>query len=110
MQSIMYDDVYVLSLPSFTWTKVYTGNSSRFGHTCHYATARHMMRIGGSRDADTYAIETTGKLPDLDTLKCDPQGGVALFDMSDCTWGSLYDTNALAYEIPTKVVEKIGGT
>jgi hypothetical protein len=44
-----------------------------------------MIAREGSLDADTYAIETTGQLPDLDTIKCDQQGGVALFDMSDCT-------------------------
>jgi hypothetical protein len=110
VQAIMYDDVYVLSLPSFTWTKVYSGNDSRFGHSCHSAGVRHMIRIGGSLDADTYAIETTGQLPVLDTLRCDQQGGVALFDLSDCTWGSFYDTNAPGYEVPTKLVERIGGT
>ncbi|CAN9342729.1 unnamed protein product [Alternaria alternata] len=95
VQAIMYDDVYVLSLPSFTWTKVYSGNDSRFGHSCHSAGVRHMIRIGGSLDADTYAFETTGQLPVLDTLRCDQQGGVALFDLSD---------------LPTKLVERIGGT
>ncbi|RYN19986.1 hypothetical protein AA0112_g10885 [Alternaria arborescens] len=110
VQAIMYDDVYVLSLPSFIWTKVYSGNDSRFGHSCHSAGVRHMIRIGGSLDADTYAFETTGQLPVLDTIRCDQQGGVALFDLSDCTWGSFYDTNAPGYEVPTKLVERIGGT
>lgn len=106
----MYDDVYVLSLPSFTWLKVYSGDHPRFGHTCHYAGVRHMIRIGGSLDADTYSIETTGQPLVLDTLKCDEQAGVALFDLSECTWGSSFDTHAPAYEVPMKVVEKIGGT
>ena len=44
-----------------------------------------MIRIGGSLDAETCAIDTTGQPPTLDTLRCDQQGGVALFDSSDCT-------------------------
>jgi hypothetical protein len=29
-----YDDIYVLSLPSFTWVKMYQADSPRYGHTC----------------------------------------------------------------------------
>jgi N-acetylneuraminic acid mutarotase len=46
--STMYDDVYVLSLPSFTWTAVYTdGGSPRWGHNCHLANGRQMVTVGG---------------------------------------------------------------
>jgi len=69
-----------------------------------------MIRIGGSLHAETSAVAAMDQLPTLDTLRCDQQGGVALFDLSDCTWSSFYDTNVLAYEVPTKVVERIGGT
>jgi hypothetical protein len=69
-----------------------------------------MIRIGGSLDVETCAADTTGQLPILDTLRCDQQGGVALFDLSEYTWGFFYDTNVPAYEVPTKVVERTGGT
>ena len=69
-----------------------------------------MIRIGGSIDVETCAADTTGQLPTFDTLRYDQQGTVAMFDLSDCTWGSFYDTNALAYEEPTKIVERIGRT
>ncbi|KAL1797101.1 hypothetical protein ACET3X_003707 [Alternaria dauci] len=68
------------------------------------------ITLGGSLDAGTYSIETTGQPLVLNTLKCDEQAGVALFDLSECTWGSSFDTHAPAFELPTKVVEKIGGT
>jgi hypothetical protein len=69
-----------------------------------------MIRIGGSLDADTYAVETNGQLPNLNTVECDQQGGIALFDLSECTWGLYYDVNALSYKITIKVTERIGGT
>lgn len=106
----MYDDVYVLSLPSFTWTKVYSGNNPKFGHTCHTAGMRQMMTVGGSLDANMYAVETTGQIPNLATLKCDQHGGVALFDLSNLTWGSFFDAYAPAYQVPKKVVDVIGGS
>ncbi|KAK7941356.1 uncharacterized protein PG986_013743, partial [Apiospora aurea] len=30
-----YDDIWVLSLPSFTWVKIYEGVLPRLGHDCH---------------------------------------------------------------------------
>jgi len=106
----MYDDVYVLSLPSFTWTKVYEGPSPRFGHTCHTAGKRQMMAVGGSLDASMYGVETTGQLPNLTTLQCDRRAGVALFDLTALTWGSFFDAYAPAYQVPRKVVKVIGGS
>ncbi|KAH8727348.1 hypothetical protein GQ44DRAFT_825053 [Phaeosphaeriaceae sp. PMI808] len=110
MQSIMYSDVYVLSLPSFTWTKLYSGNNPKFGHTCHTAGPRQMMTVGGSLDADMYAVETSGQLPNLTTMKCDQLGGVALFDLSNLTWSSSFNPYAPEYQVPQKVVDVIGGS
>jgi hypothetical protein len=69
-----------------------------------------MIRIGGSLDADTYVVETNGQLSNLDTVECNQQGGIALFDLSECTWGSYYDVNASSYEVTMKVTERIRGT
>lgn len=110
IQSIMYDDVYVLSLPSFTWTKVYSGDNPKFGHTCHVAGKRQMLSVGGALNASMYAVETTGKLPDLSTTKCDRWGGVGLFDLTNLTWGSFFNQHAPEYQVPNKVVDVIGGS
>lgn len=46
--NVYYDDVYVLSLPSFTWTKVYgPGDKRCYGHTCHAVGNGQMLTIGG---------------------------------------------------------------
>jgi len=109
-QSIMYDDIYVLSLPSFVWTKVYSGQNPKFGHTCHSAGKRQMMTVGGSLDASMYAVETTGQIPNLTSMTCDKWGGVALFDLSSLTWSSFFDAHAPDYQVPGKVVDAIGGS
>ncbi|KAL5331048.1 hypothetical protein ACEPPN_000577 [Leptodophora sp. 'Broadleaf-Isolate-01'] len=109
-QSIMYDDVYILSLPSFTWTKAYSGTNPRFGHTCHTACKRQMMSVGGSLYASMHAVETSGKLPNLSTVTCDQKEDVALFDLSALTWGSFFDAYAPQYQVPKSVVDTIGGS
>ncbi|KAL1624658.1 hypothetical protein SLS56_007721 [Neofusicoccum ribis] len=109
-KSILYDDVYILSLPSFTWTKAYAGTQGRFGHTCHWASPRQMIAIGGARDAGLFAVETTGDVPDLNATTCDDGPGVALFDMTDLVWSDFLNASAAPYLVPDVVVEKIGGS
>jgi hypothetical protein len=109
-QSIIYDDVYILSLPSFVWTKVYSGENPKFGHTCHTAGKRQMMTVGGLLDASMYAVETTGRLPSFTNIKCDKWGGVALFDLCNLTWGSFFNPYASDYQVPEKLVGAIGGS
>jgi hypothetical protein len=46
-RAVYYDDIYVLSLPSFTWIKVFSGKIPRFGHTCHLVGGRQMLTVGG---------------------------------------------------------------
>ncbi|EKG22634.1 Galactose oxidase/kelch beta-propeller [Macrophomina phaseolina MS6] len=110
--STLYDDVHVLSIPSFTWTRVYNGTpgAGRFGHTCNSAGKRQMMSTGGARDASLFAVETTGAIPDLNATTCDPGEGVLLFDMTDLTWGSFFNFSAEPYRVPAPVVDAIGGT
>lgn len=71
---------------------------------------RQMISIGGALDASLWAVETTGDLPDLNNITCDPDGGISLFDASDLTWSSVYDANSAPYQVPQKVVDVIGGS
>lgn len=110
VQSIMYDDVYVLSLPSFTWTLLWSGTTPRFGHSCNTAGKRQMLRTGGSLDASLYAVETSAQVPDLASMQCDTKEGVALFDLTALTWSSFYNAYASEYQLPQNVVDLIGGS
>lgn len=101
-----FDDIWVLSLPSFTWTEVYSGNSPRFGHTCHLVSNRTLLTVGG-----TASLGQTKGVGDSSALECDWEvKSVGILDLSDIVWGSVYDANAPAYKVPQKVVSIIGGS
>jgi len=92
-----FDDVYVLSLPSFTWINIYTGQSPRYAMTCHVVGNRQMITTGGGTQA---AI----------TKDCDWEvKGVAIYDLSTLLWGSVYTANDAPYEVPKLVYNEIGG-
>lgn len=89
--------VYVLSLPSFTWINMYTGDSPRYAMTCHLVGNRQMITVGGAGSASI-------------TKECDwERKGVAIYDLSTLSWGSTFTHDAAAYEVPEKVTLKIGG-
>lgn len=115
---IQYDDVWVLTLPSFTWIKVDTSNQSvppaRAGHTCNSWNAQ-MVVVGGYVGTQ---------------LECDTPG-IYIFNLSSLTWENSYtalqggnslnqqksqekDTNAMGgtygYEVPAAVQSVIGGS
>ncbi|KAF7166483.1 hypothetical protein CNMCM6106_002294 [Aspergillus hiratsukae] len=92
----LYDEVYVLSIPSFTWTKIFEGKSPRYGHTCHLVANRQMLTVGGALSDDLTACDWEYK-------------GVGIYDMSMLTWGSVYDAFAADYAVPAKLYQVIGG-
>lgn len=94
-----FDDMYVLSLPSFTWTKLYEGTSPRFGHTCHQVGVRTLLTVGGIVNNNL-----TGQACDWEYR------GVGVMDISTLTWGSVFNPNPDPYEVPRLVFDDIGGT
>lgn len=94
----IFDDIYVLSIPSFTWVKVFVGEDARWSVTCHFIPPRQMITVGGG-----------GKSSDI-TSDCDwEQKSLAVLDLSTIGWGSIYDAEASPYEVPDAVVKIIGG-
>lgn len=94
------DDVWILSLPSFTWTKVASGRSGygRAGHKCFMPYPDQMMVIGG------YTAQP-GTLP-----TCVTGGIIQLFNLSSSTWVDSYDPSLWSdYRVPEKIYEMIGG-
>ncbi|KJX96420.1 kelch repeat protein [Zymoseptoria brevis] len=69
-----YDDMWILTLPSFTWIKVDQGGQSvppgRSGHTCNVWDAQ-MVMVGGYTGDQTLTCESPG---------------VYVFDMSNLQW------------------------
>ncbi|PQE22714.1 cell wall anchored protein [Rutstroemia sp. NJR-2017a BVV2] len=96
--SASYDDIYVLSLPSFTWTKVYetTPGSPRYGHTCHLVGNRQLLTVGGIAGSFSTYCDWESK-------------GVAIFDLSTLQWGSNFYHDAESYSLPSNLTAVIGG-
>jgi hypothetical protein len=95
------DDVWVLSLPSFTWTKVAesTAGHGRAGHKCFMPYPDQMLVIGGY-------MPLTGDAP-----SCLDGGIIQLFNVSSGRWMSEYNpTKWSNYTVPDTVVKNIGGS
>ncbi|KAK7951687.1 uncharacterized protein PG986_007415 [Apiospora aurea] len=103
-----FDDVYILSLPSFTWTKMYPAPGSnitnQYPHnalTCNVIDSAQMLIMGGS-------------FP-LDTKTCDArdQFGTHGLDMGeqnpDASPWFVYRKNITSYIVPQLILDEIGG-
>ena len=98
-----YDDVYVLSLPSFTWYKAdYAPDTGRTLHTCH-AVGRQMIVIGGTSNDDSWQTgdSITG------TYRDPWPWGLGVFDMSKMQWAGEFDADAANYVTPDVVLAGI---
>ncbi|CCC14461.1 hypothetical protein SMACR_09267 [Sordaria macrospora] len=94
------DDVWVLSVPSFTWTKITSSTSSgRAGHKCFMPYPDQMLVLGGYTNTPSSGPPTC--LPEL----------VRVFNMTTGTWLSGYDpTKHSSYGVPEAVQKRIGGS
>lgn len=90
-----YDDIYVLSLPSFTWAKMFSAESPRYGHTCHLV-GRQLLTIGGHN--------VRRNITDM----CDWETqSIAVLDLPSMTWGSVFNASQGVYEQGTALTAKI---
>ncbi|KAL2890381.1 kelch repeat protein [Ceratocystis lukuohia] len=99
------DDVWVLSLPSFTWTKIYSGNNihGRVGHQCFQPYPGQLMIIGGKPG-------TTSSTSEANEKSCLEGNIIQLFNMSSLEWVDAYDpAKQTNYTIPDEVSNVIGG-
>lgn len=89
-------EMYVLTIPGFTWTfigdKLSSQPSARAGHSCDLIGSQ-MIVIGGYVASD---------------LLCDSQS-VYIFDTTSFTWKNTY-TPGLPYRTPDMLAQMIGGT
>ncbi len=102
---IGFDDVYILSIPSFTWIKWYpsdnsTGNPHGWS-TCNVIDGAQMIIIGGtfpvSQECDAQGVQGTHN---LDLGKQNNESAM---------WHT-FQPNVTAYVVPTEIVAKIGGS
>ncbi|KAF8534802.1 hypothetical protein BDD12DRAFT_983647, partial [Trichophaea hybrida] len=88
----MLDDIWVLSIPSFTWINIATavGTPRQFGQTC-YSFGRHMFSTGG--DSGAFATPL-----------------FYIFDLVRLSWTNSYDPQSEPYTIPEEIYTIIGGS
>lgn len=85
--SILYGDrqLYVLSLPSFSWFQVHISDSPRVGHTCVTTATNQMIIIGGTNDH-------------LEDATPDPwDQGIGVFDLTTMQFNDAYYSDAAPY-------------
>lgn len=97
-----YNDMWILSLPSFKWFKVeYPTQASwqiaggRTSHTCQIIGNRQMAIIGGGRSAEAH-----------DQCR---NTSLFVFDMSTLSWRNGFDSTQEAYVLPALITDVIGG-
>ena len=92
-----YEDLYVLTLPGFRWTKIDAkyGGRRRGGQACLAANNRQMISIGGTDMQEAGRSEWTGRDPF-------PQG-LGVFDMTALEWRDNYDHQDRPYDSPKHV-------
>lgn len=97
-----FNDMWVLSLPSFKWIKIRNKASdsayiplARTSHTCHLIGKRQMVVIGGARSAAAHK-------------QCNTKS-VFVFDLTRLVWRNEFDPNEVAYELPKNITDVIGG-
>lgn len=91
-----FDDVYVLSLPSFTWIKVYQGSRPRWGHTCHLAGGNQLLSVGGHNE---------------DENTCDSHTvGMGILDLARMVWTPVFHANGNSRDLNYKIPDRIGGS
>jgi hypothetical protein len=89
------DNVWVLSVPSFTWTKVSDGNGNgRYFHSCVTPYPEQMWVIGGQGPGDAPCI---GSL-------------IKIFNLNGLIWQDFYNPNVYdpsGYRRPAQIVQSI---
>jgi hypothetical protein len=91
-------NVYVLSLPSFTWhSTALNPKHSRAKHTCNVAGNRQMIVVGG----------ITANVADAEQTKDTRTQGLGIFDLTELGWKTSYDASAAAYQTPDIVKQYI---
>lgn len=91
------DDVYILSVPSFTWIKAYTGEQGhgRSGHKCVKVYPDQMFVLGGIN---------------IDPIHCVDGGIIQVFNLNSLRFQDTYNPEHWSpYEVPALVTAQIGG-
>ena len=95
--NVGFDEVYVLSLPSFVWFKAnYTPSDPRIWHSCNVAGNRQLLSVGGvNPSAANFATARNETDPFWEGMK--------VFDLTTLQWTNYYNATATPYVVPSVV-------
>ncbi|KAI9903894.1 hypothetical protein N3K66_000423 [Trichothecium roseum] len=94
-----YDDVWVLSLPTFSWVQLNKGKSDlgRIGHNCFSPAPNQMLVFGGTKPLPGNTLACVGDI-------------VRNFNLSSGEWLESYHPDDYDdYSVPEQVFKVIGG-
>jgi hypothetical protein len=90
-----FNDLYVLSLPGFVWSKGPSTPDLRSFHSCNVVGKRQMLVIGGV----DYSLGYPG-----DWQETDPNAqGLSILDLTSLSWVDQYDAEAEPYQSSQEV-------
>ncbi|RPA72281.1 hypothetical protein BJ508DRAFT_367355 [Ascobolus immersus RN42] len=95
-----FNEVWVLSIPSFTWELVSSKGLFRYDQTCQLLDDRYLVSFGGRKQF--YIGECTNFESPLN---------VQLFDLNELTWTSRYEKRKAktGYKVPSVLFGSLGG-
>ncbi|KAJ3938676.1 uncharacterized protein N0V96_011407 [Colletotrichum fioriniae] len=100
---ITSEEIWVLTLPTFTWILVHTRADGMYGHTCH-AVGENLLIVGGMQ------TKNDGGMQNVNT--CAEHMPVEIFSLASQNYTGRYDTQAAKRlaPVPSQVVAAVGGT
>ncbi|KAJ4420459.1 hypothetical protein N0V82_004336 [Gnomoniopsis sp. IMI 355080] len=99
--SSAYDEVFILSLPSFQWFKAdYESEHPRHGLTCEHVGGGQILTIGG---VDSSAISSSSSYEAAFSTPDQFKQGLAIFDMSTLSFKSSYTSGLYQYAMSDTV-------
>ncbi|OHE99462.1 hypothetical protein CORC01_05262 [Colletotrichum orchidophilum] len=100
---ITSEEIWVLTLPTFTWILVHTRADGMYGHTCH-AAGENLLIVGGMQ------TKNDGSGGNVNT--CADHMPVEIFSLASQNYTGRFDTQAAKRlaPVPSQVVAAVGGT
>lgn len=99
--AIPWDDLHVLSLPSFHWFQAsYDALHPRHGLTCEHLGGGQILAVGGVDSTQLYS--ENWYLGPYNTEDTHPQG-LAVFDLGSMSWTNAFESNRSSYSQSTAV-------
>ncbi|TQN67030.1 Kelch repeat-containing protein [Colletotrichum shisoi] len=101
--AITSEEVWVLTLPTFSWILVHTRADGMYGHTCH-AVGENLLLVGGMQ------TRNDGSGGNVNT--CADHMPVEVFSLATQNYTGRYDARAAQRlaPVPSQVVAAVGGT